>query len=49
MTQTPDLSDHDEEAIPFDDVMRRLLDAKPAPKNAREEGEEIPTTEGSKR
>jgi hypothetical protein len=26
----PDLSDHEEEAIPFDDVMRQLLTAKPA-------------------
>ena len=33
MTQTPkpDLSEHDEEATPFEDVMRKLLDAKPAP------------------
>ena len=26
----PDLSEHDEEETPFDDVMRRLLEAKPA-------------------
>lgn len=25
----PDLSEYGEEAIPFDDVMRRLLEAKP--------------------
>ena len=30
----PDLSEHEEEAIPFDDVLRRLLAAKPAPKAA---------------
>ena len=30
----PDLSDHEEEATPFDDVMRKLLDAKPTPKEA---------------
>jgi hypothetical protein len=32
MTQPPkpDLSDHEEEATPFDDVMRQLLAAKPA-------------------
>ncbi len=32
MTQTPkpDLSDHEEEAVPFDDVLRKLLTAKPA-------------------
>ena len=31
MTQPikPDLSEHDEEAIPFDDVMRQLVGAKP--------------------
>jgi len=31
MTQTPkpDLSDHEEEAAPFDDVLRKLLAAKP--------------------
>ncbi len=34
MTQTskPDLSDHEEEAAPFDDVLRKLLTAKPAPR-----------------
>ena len=36
MTQTskPVLTEYDEEAAPFDDVMRKLLDAKPAPKEA---------------
>ena len=28
----PDLSEHEEEAEPFDDVMRKLLGAKPAPR-----------------
>jgi isocitrate lyase len=30
MTETPkpDLSDYEEEAVPFEDVMRRLLEAK---------------------
>ncbi len=34
MSQSPnlDLSEHDEEETPFDDVMRRLLEAKPTPK-----------------
>lgn len=26
----PDLDEHEEEAIPFDDVMRKLLEAKPS-------------------
>ena len=30
----PDLTEHEEESTPFDDVMRRLLEAKPAPKTA---------------
>ena len=30
----PDLSDHEEEATPFDDVLRKLLTAKPAPRSA---------------
>ena len=30
----PDLSDHEEEAAPFDDVLRTLLSAKPAPRSA---------------
>ena len=30
----PDLSDHEEEAAPFDDVLRKLLAAKPAPRSA---------------
>ena len=36
MTQPPkpDLSDHEEEAAPFDDVLRTLLAAKPAPRHA---------------
>lgn len=36
MTQTPkpDLSDHEEEAAPFKDVLRTLLAAKPAPRHA---------------
>lgn len=28
--ETPNLSEHEEEAVPFDDVMRKLLGAKPA-------------------
>ena len=34
MTQTPkpDLSEHEDEAIPFDQVMKKLAEAKPAPK-----------------
>jgi hypothetical protein len=28
-TPKPDLSKHEEEVIPFDDVLRRLLEAKP--------------------
>jgi len=33
MTQAPkpDLSEHEEEAAPFEDVMRKLLSAKPTP------------------
>ena len=36
MTQTPkpDLSDHEEEEVPFEDVLRKLLGAKPAPRHA---------------
>ena len=30
----PDLSDHEEEAAPFDDVLRQLLTAKPTPRHA---------------
>ena len=30
----PDLSEHEEEAAPFDDVMRKLLGAKPMPRKA---------------
>ncbi len=30
----PDLSDYEEEAAPFDDVLRQLLAAKPAPRTA---------------
>jgi hypothetical protein len=30
----PDLSEHEEEAEPFDDVMRKLLTAKPSHKAA---------------
>lgn len=26
----PDLSEHEEESVPFDDVLRRLLKAKPS-------------------
>ena len=29
-----DLSEHEEEQVPFDDVMRRLLSAKPVPKSS---------------
>ena len=36
MTETskPDLSEYEEEAAPFDDVMRKLLEAKPASKGS---------------
>lgn len=39
MTQTPkpDLAEHEDEAVPFDQVMKKLLGAKPAPKTAPEE------------
>ena len=30
----PDLSEHEEEDTPFDDVMRKLLEAKPTPRKA---------------
>ena len=33
-SEKPDLSDHEEEAAPFDDVLRKLLAAKPAPRKA---------------
>ena len=38
MTNQPksNLSEHDKEAIPVDDVMRKLIDAKPTPKRAPE-------------
>ncbi len=34
MSQTPkpDLSEHEDEAIPFDQVIKKLVEAKPAPK-----------------
>ncbi len=34
MTQTPkpDLSEHEDEAVPFDEVMKKLVQAKPAQK-----------------
>ena len=40
MTQTGKsiLSEHEEEAEPFDDVMRKLLGAKPVPKRRKEPG-----------
>jgi hypothetical protein len=28
----PDLSVHEEESVPFDEVMKKLVEAKPAPK-----------------
>lgn len=28
----PDLTEHEEEAVPFDEVMQKLVKAKPAPK-----------------
>ena len=31
-TQKPDLSEHEEEAVPFDEVMKKLVKAKPAKK-----------------
>lgn len=39
MTQTPkpDLSEHEEEGAPFEDVMRKLLAAKPAPKKPEQD------------
>ena len=30
--EKPDLSEHEEEAVPFDEVMQKLVKAKPAPK-----------------
>ena len=47
-TPKPDLSEHDEEATPFDDVMRKLLDAKSASRRDRKGGEEMPATESPK-
>ena len=38
----PDLSEHDEEVTPFDDVMRKLLEAKLAPKKAAAKPEPEP-------
>lgn len=35
----PCLSEHNEEGTPFDDVMRKLLEAKPAPKKVTEKPE----------
>jgi len=34
MTETPkpDLIEHEDEAVPFDEVMKKLIQAKPAPK-----------------
>ncbi len=28
----PDLTEHEDEAVPFDEVMKKLAQAKPAPK-----------------
>ena len=36
-TPKPDLSEHEEEAVPFDDVMRKLLEAKLVPKRVAQE------------
>lgn len=30
--EKPDLSEHEEEGVPFDEVMKKLVEAKPAPK-----------------
>jgi hypothetical protein len=32
-TPKPDLTEHEEEIIPFDDVIKKLVEAKPAPKS----------------
>jgi hypothetical protein len=32
----PDLTEHEEEAVPFDEVMKKLVNAKPAPKKPEE-------------
>ncbi|MDE1882849.1 MAG: hypothetical protein KGH70_02625 [Rhodospirillales bacterium] len=34
--EKPDLSEHEEEAVPFDEVMQKLLKAKPEPKKAEQ-------------
>ena len=34
-TPQPDLAEHEEEANPFDDVLQKLLSAKPDPKKAK--------------
>lgn len=34
-TPKPDLSEHEDEAVPLDDVLRTLLKAKPIPKDAK--------------
>jgi len=31
-TPKPDLSEHEEEAVSFDEIMQKLVKAKPAPK-----------------
>ncbi len=38
-TPKPDLSEHEEEAVPFDEVMQKLVKAKPAPKKPEEKKE----------
>jgi hypothetical protein len=31
----PNLSEHEDEAVPFDEVIKKLVQAKPAPKKNR--------------
>lgn len=38
----PDLAEHEEEAVPFDEVMQKLVEAKPAPKSAKDNQKKEP-------
>ncbi len=35
-TPKPDLTEHEVEAVPFDQVMKKLIEAKPTPKKPEE-------------
>jgi hypothetical protein len=41
-TQKPDLAEHEEEAVPFDEVMKKLVDAKPTAKKPEQKQKEKP-------